>query len=118
MKTRITRKEIKQLYNHVFKCGYCDLQNICYGLDARYYNAGVYGWNFDAYVIYSDSESVAITTGYRNMCGDSIPYELIEKYDKNAREILKTMWSNPGYRKQLEENRDNFIKELSEGVQK
>lgn len=109
MKKRTTMKEVVKGYKKVYRCGYCDLQNIFYNLEADYYNAGVYGWNCDIYEI----GNIAITTGYRNMRGVNIPYEMIERYDKAAREIIKDMWNDKNYRNRLEELRRDFLGELT-----
>ena len=87
MKLKMARKD---LYGeNVFRTDYCSL---CHLLgeteDAIGYNAGVYGWNWDCYLLYtSDSKRVYITTGYRNMIGDNIPYALVEKYESEASRI-------------------------------
>ena len=109
MKKRITMKAVVNDYKKVYRCGYCDLQNIFYGIEADYYNAGVYGWNCDIYEI----GNTAITTGYRNMRGERIPYEMIERYDKAAREIITDMWIDTNYKNRLEELRRDFLGELT-----
>ena len=109
MKKETTRKAIEERYGRVFKCGYCDIQNIFCLENPEFYNAGVYGWNFDVYT----EKNIAICTGYRNMVGKLIPYELIEKYDAIAREIRNNralryaLWVDA-----LEENKNNFLNEL------
>lgn len=86
MKTKIAIKGIKQMYDKVYYCGYCDLQDIMRYHEPTFYNCGVYGWNCD---IYTDAKrDIAITTGYRNMTGKRIPSELIEKYSKTAKNIM------------------------------
>lgn len=109
MKTKTSMVNITKIYKNVFRCGYCDLQRIFRGVEPAYYNSGTYGWNCDIYV---DLEhDVAITTGYRNMRGRRIPRELIEKYEAQAEEILKSLWSED-VTARLEVNRKAFIKEL------
>ena len=108
MKKETTMKYITNVYRNVYRCGYCDLQNIFHGIEPTYYNAGIYGWNCDIY----DTPAGAITTGYRNMRGDRIPLELIEKYDAAAREILRDMWTDPDYRTRLENLRKDFLGDL------
>lgn len=106
-------KYVKALWKNVYQCGYCDLQFIMKGEEPTYYNSGVYGWNCDVYTDFK--RDIAITTGYRNMRGKTIPHELIEKYSKVAEEIQKDYWSKP-YEKiqeELAQNRENFFEELS-----
>lgn len=109
MKRPIAMTNVTKWYRHVFRCGYCDVQRIFRGVQPAYYNSGVYGWNCDIYV---DSEyDVAITTGYRNMRGDRIPRDLIEKYEAQAEEILESLWVED-VQDRLDANRKAFIREL------
>ena len=113
MKIETTMKRINQLYSKIFRAGYCDLQNIFRYEEPVYYNAGVYGWNCDIYIDFK--RDIAITTGYRNMRGISIPSEILEKYDAIAKEILKNTWkvSYDELKAKLDENRENFLNELN-----
>lgn len=45
--------------------GYCDAWAMLSGITPDYYTAGVYGWNFDVYII----AGLTICTGYRGMIG-------------------------------------------------
>ena len=112
MKIQTTMKYITKHYNNVFSCGYCDLQDIMKHEEPVYYNCGVYGWNCDIYVDFK--RDIAITTGYRNMTGKRISTELIEKYSEIAKEITKNSFAKPfeEIKKALDENRENFFKEL------
>ena len=112
MTIKITRKEITERFPHVYRCGYCDLQNIFYKDEAVFYNCGVYGWNFDVFCDWG--QGVAITTGYRNMTGDRIPSEIIAKYSAIGKEIREGCWARPyeDTRAAMEENQRNFITEL------
>ena len=92
-KIKTTNKYIKQVWKHVYRCGYCDLQYIMRGDEPMYYNCGIYGWNYDVYCDYR--RDIAITTGYRNMVGKSIPDGLIEKYTNIAKEICEDYWKKP-----------------------
>ncbi len=111
-KQHTTIKNIRNLWDKTFRCGYCDLHYIFYYEEPTYYNSGVYGWNCDIYCDYK--RDIAITTGYRNMTGKRIPSELIEKYTDNAKKILENQWkvSLDELKKALDENRENFLDEL------
>ena len=112
-KIHTTIKYVKQVWGKVYRAGYCDLQYIMRYEDPMYYNSGVYGWNCDIYCDFKTD--TAITTGYRNMAGERIPDELIEKYTATAKEILKDGW-NKSYdeiKTELDENRRNFFDELA-----
>ena len=111
-KIKTDMKRINNGFRKVFQTGYCDLQCIYTYEEPQYYNCGVYGWNCDIYVDYK--RDIAITTGYRNMRGASIPYELIKKYSDIAKKIIERQFSAP-YEKikaALDENRENFLDEL------
>ena len=112
MKLKTTRKEIKNKVasNYIWRVGYCDMQNLLYYKNAVAYTSGVYGWNFDLYEV----EGVYFTTGYRNMIGKQVDYELLRKYEKQASEIIKT-WGKHSTeeKKELVNNLlKEFIKEL------
>ena len=113
MKIKATRKYITSLWHNVYRAGYCDLQYIMHGVEPTYYNAGVYGWNWDAYTDHR-TDSV-ITTGYRNMVGDPIPDALIEKYTERAKEIIKREFSERDSQEKLDALRRDFWRELIGG---
>ena len=104
-------KYICNNYNKVFRAGYCDLQYIMKYEDPIYYNSGVYGWNCDVYCDFA--KDIAITTGYRNMRGERIPDEILEKYTAIAKEISEN-YKMPyaEMKEKLDENRRNFFDEL------
>lgn len=112
-KQHTTIKNIRNYWDKVFYCGYCDLQYIFRYEEPTYYNSGVYGWNCDIYCDYK--RDIAITTGYRNMTGKRIPDELIEKYTDTAKKIIDdNQWktSFDELKKALDENREKFLDEL------
>ena len=85
-KTKTTAKAIKESYRKCYSAGYCDLQFLLSRIEPLYYHAGVYGWDYDVYII----DDVAIFTGYRYPSSGikHIPYEVAEKYDKYAKKII------------------------------
>lgn len=112
-KQHATIKYIKKVWANVYRCGYCDLQYIMRYEDPIYYNSGVYGWNCDIYCDFKND--IAITTGYRNMAGKCIPDELIEKYTKIAKNIMKDSIAATydEIKTALDQNRRNFFDELA-----
>ena len=114
MKTKVTRQFINQVYDRVFRAGYCDLQHIFWNCEKRFYNCGVYGWNFDVYTDYTaDGESIAFTTGYRNMTGERVDSDILRKYDSIARAIIDDYKKPYEERcRELDSNRAAFIAEL------
>ena len=111
MKLKTTNPYLNKLFTKVYCCGYCDLQDIVV-IDPTYYNAGVYGWNYDAYVDYSND--MVITTGYRNMTGKRIPDDLIKEYSKKATEIKKQYgYWNDETREKLYSNMYEFFNKVA-----
>ena len=112
-----TSMKITKRYNKVWRCGYCDLQKIVNRDDYNFYNSGVYGWNCD--ILCDPINDQIITTGYRNMRGERIPSELIKKYNDRAdaiREEFRGKWDKVSCeheREKLEENKNEFLKELA-----
>ena len=118
MKKIKTAMTICKNFQHVYSIGYCDLQYIAPRtmIEPQFYNCGVYGWNCDLYVDYT-SDTV-ITTGYRNMRGQSIPLETLNKYERRACEIEKKEFKTLKEKQNAYyENFQAFIKELNGGRQ-
>lgn len=84
MKFKTTRKEIVNHYSNIVSVGYCDLQDLLRGCDAKAYTCGTYGWNFDIYY----EHGLCICTGYRNMPGRTA--NNVREYNQKARAI----WEN------------------------
>ena len=82
-KVEVTRKWIASNYT-CCGVGYCELQYLLWFQSKKFYTAGVYGWNFDAYTF----GDFCVTTGYRNMI-HHVKAENVKEYDSKAREIIK-----------------------------
>lgn len=94
----------------VYTCGACELQhllNFCTSYKLGY-NAGVYGWNYDAYKF----DDVIITTGYRTPKGKRIDRELTSAIDEKARHIARTL-----YYEEAQVEIEKLVKELLEALQ-
>ena len=83
MDLRLRSKDVKNLSGRKFRTGYCSLYHLLRFQERIGYTAGTYGWNYDVYKI----DDVIITTGYRGMVGDSIPSEIIRKYEDLAEKV-------------------------------
>ena len=87
MSIKVTRKELQESYI-IVNCGYCDSYNIRRYYAGDYYNSGVYGWNWTAYIInYNKGEKrFALVDGYRNHpisdFKNKKDYEIVRKYNK------------------------------------
>ena len=88
MKIKMSMKQAHAGANKVYAAGYCAMQYLLYGKEPFAYNAGIYGWNNDSYLIFTKSGMVVISTGYRNMQADHIPYITMEKYEKQAEQVM------------------------------
>lgn len=117
MKVRVTQRKIRENYRNIIAVGYCDLQYLLRYEEARYYTAGVYGWNADIYEI--DSNTV-IVTGYRPFSGTlNVDYTKVREYDEKASKIQFDY--SKSYEKNAEKVRKllkKFIEEVKEENQK
>jgi len=114
MKVSMTRADFKRFCpNHTYRLGYCDLQTLLRYKDPVAYNHGVYGWNWDGYVIRSSSgKYIAITTGYRNMIGQHIEHDLIREYEEKAQDVVKELMWKDGLEEALDALLDEFIEAI------
>lgn len=87
MKTKMSMKQAHAGAKRVYAVGYCNMQYLLRHKEPFAYNTGIYGWNNDSYLIFTKSGMVVISTGYRNMQGGHIDYDIIEKYEKQAEKI-------------------------------
>ncbi len=91
-KIKTTRKQLAEN----FKCigfGYCAIQNLLQYESPRFYTCGVYGWNFDGYIIEHKGTEFCLTTGYRGMIYNAKQnkntYAIVKKYDNLAEKIVR-----------------------------
>ena len=85
-KAKITRKWLAENY-HCTGVGYCDLYYLLYYTEARFYTSGIYGWNFDAYIVRVGDIDFCITTGYRGMIHD-FEEKNVHQYNDEAKKVL------------------------------
>lgn len=106
----MTNKEVRRVFDKVYSIGYGAMQFLLRFENRIGYNCGIYGWNYD---VYSLGNGICICTGYRNMPGKTIPYELVQKYDKYASEILSEVWGKwDEKRKRMQALIKDFLGEL------
>lgn len=93
MKTYVTNKQLKNHYDIMLRVASYELNTLLSYEDAKYYNGGIYGWNFDVYTFVVKTKtgikSVALSKGYRNTQGKVINNQLVKEYDQKANEIIK-----------------------------
>ena len=94
MKTHITKKTLK---HYGYTRGYCFhlRHNImdAYKISPNYYNAGIYGWNWDVWTF----GTLALFNGYRSFppCME-LPEKLYKRAKKHA-EMIRAYWLNPAH---------------------
>lgn len=114
LKAKVTNQELRNGY-FVIAISYCGARNILNFAGARFYNYGVYGWNYDVYEL---DYNLAICTGYRPV--KSIPEkinkeaaEIIYKYDKKAGAIRSGNYKSfANYRRAIERLYNKMVAEL------
>lgn len=84
MKFKTTKKEILNFYPVTIKTSYCAIQHLLQYQNEIAYTCGVYGWNADIYNI----NGIAICTGYRPFGTVFADYDICDKYDRLARELV------------------------------
>lgn len=88
--------------------GYCEVQTVLAHSDNVVKvgsGAGVYGWNWSAYVVpTSEGGHVIVCTGYRDLCGERV--DGIEVFEENARAIYN---AGEGWQITAEKQRKNAM---------
>lgn len=72
---KLTRNDVRRMFTKIYELGYCEYQNELNKFKKIGYNSGLYGWNYDVYMIDYDT---CIVTGYRPF-GEKITSEVINK---------------------------------------
>lgn len=82
MNIKLTNNDLRNNFDVIASCGYCELQSLLNMKSRIGYNNGVYGWNFDAF----DFGGVCLITGYRTRGADiRLSKEFCERWDDRAR---------------------------------
>lgn len=82
MKTKVTKKEIRETGCKILKIGYCNAQYLLNYQTPFAYSAWREGWACDYYQI----DDVIISTGYFPI-GKPIDYSLVREYEEKAHKI-------------------------------
>lgn len=109
MKYKTTRKQVMNSGRKVIQVGYCDLQ---YLLDYHYPNAYTVrteGWASDIY----DIGSATICTGYAPFGNVKPNYEVVRKYDQEARKVILSGIGQEEQKLKLEVLLNEFIREVT-----
>ena len=109
MKYKTTQKAIKENYRKIINVGYAELQSLLKHLEPIAYTAGAYGWNADIYTI----DGVAIVTGYRPFGNIKADYDICEKYENEANQIMQSVYNYEECKTALNNLINEFIKEVT-----
>lgn len=111
MKTQTTQKAIKQQFkNDIIKTGYCNLQNLLSYEQPTNYTTRAEGWASDVYKF----TNYAISAGYKPFGNIKPDYDLCNKYDNKARDIINNSALKYDEQKELLYNLINeFIQEAT-----
>ena len=110
-KIKVSTEALKEHYNNIIVAGYCDLQDLLSYEEPTYYNCGLYGWNFDGYIVDNDT---IIITGYRNLNGNYRNYELTRKYNEFAKQIKQNYYHKAFSFEECKSKLQKLIKEYCE----
>lgn len=85
MKSKVTKKAVKDNYNRIIGIGYCNAQHLLNYQQPFAYSSGQNGWSCD----YFDIDGICISTGYSrlNNQNTAYEYETLDKYEKQAQTI-------------------------------
>ena len=110
MKFKTTKKEIYQNYKNVICVSYCKLDYLLTNHEPIAYNSGVDGWKCDIY----DINGVAIVTGYQPFGNIRPDYNIIKKYEDEARKICGDSWGSfQNMMDQVDQLLNQFIEEVT-----
>lgn len=106
---KMTRKDAYWYGYPVVKLSPLAIQNLTVCIARSGYNSGIYGWNWDAYVI----NGVVFCCGYRNLPGSITKEErvLVEEYEKEALNLLRQ-----GHCDNLKQRLNALVAELCEKI--
>lgn len=109
MKHKTTQKAIKEKFRYIIYTGYAELQSLLKHVEPIAYTAGVYGWNANIYTI----DGVAIVTGYRPFGNIRADYDICEKYESEANQIIKSVCNYEECKTALNDLISKFIEEVA-----
>ena len=96
MKTKITKKAVREGYPKIICVGYAVLQHLLTFEKPKYYTCGYEGWHSDVYEM-ENFPGTVIVTGYQSFGNIKPSYNMAIGYDQKAKEILT---STTNYEKQ------------------
>ena len=85
MKYKVTKKSVNERFDYVISVPYCGLQNLLETFTPQEYTCGIDGWHADIYIF----GNTAIVTGYQPFGNYKPPYDLCQKFEREAEEMSK-----------------------------
>lgn len=110
-KIKTTKKAILNAYakRSILSVGYCNLQYLLDYERPIYYVSGSSGWACDCYLV----DDILISTGYSPVEGGlKCEYEVLNKYEAQARKIYCEIRDYEEKKKSIKELLNKFIKEV------
>ena len=111
MKLRTTKRAIRSAYSNIISLQSCSLRALDY-LNAEYYNAGKYGWNYNCFGVNHDT---VILAGYRPFGNIKPTYKTIESYNKKLVPILDEYKKTKNYERFISKVQE-LVKEFASEV--
>lgn len=111
MNNRTTQKAVKNHFSKVISVNYCGLQHLLTMERVDCHTERREGWGADVY----DFGNVAIVTGYAPFGNVKPSYEVVSRYDNEARKLLNSYWTNYDEMKEkLTALIEKFIEEVTQ----
>lgn len=112
-KAKVTRKWLNDNYNCI---AVYDVQYLFQSCDAVFYTCGVYGWNFDAWLITDRrGNQYCINAGYRSLitnCSTCHSYEIDRRYNMAASKLSSGCRDYTQYLQRLKELQLDYMDEI------
>lgn len=114
MKAEVTQKNLRENYDvyYLNSSGFLDDY-------PRFYNAGVYGWNFDAYT--NEKRNICICVGYRPI-GKRLNSDKYKKFYDHMKNHIDKLFNNYGFTdeayKKVKVYRNKQIEKFYENIEK
>jgi len=108
MKFKVTKELMREYYNNIISIDYRKAEYLLWYEIPVAYSVETYGWACDYY----DVNSVIISTGCSTI-GESLGYEIINKYNNKAKKIIFN--NNLSYgekKKKVNDLLNKFLKEV------
>lgn len=102
-KIKLSNKVVKESFDNIKSAPYCGLQYLLSYKEPLAYTSGVYGWNYDVYML----DGLTICTGYRNMLGEKA--KDVEKFENKARDVVNSNRSYNEKKEMIEHLLEQFI---------